>query len=74
VCGGLDGNIDPAVGAHIISGVLARLVVLAVMEILQIWPKSLISKCFAGHPKKLWITLWRTRSVWPETLENQAFR
>jgi hypothetical protein len=33
----------------------------------------LISKCFAYHPKNLWITLLKTRPQGPKTLENQGF-
>jgi hypothetical protein len=32
----------------------------------------LISKCFAGHPENLWITLLKTCSEGHETLENQG--
>jgi hypothetical protein len=74
VGGGLDGNIDPGVCTHIFSSVFSKLKFLLVMEILQILSKLLISKCFGRHPKKLWITLWRTEARWPESLENQAFR
>jgi len=33
----------------------------------------LISKCFAGHPEKLWITLLKTCRQGRESLENQGF-
>jgi hypothetical protein len=74
VGGGLDGNVNPVVCTHIFPVVLAGLKVLLVMEILQIVPKSLISQCFDSHPKKLWITLWKTGVGSPQSLENQAFR
>jgi len=33
----------------------------------------LISKCFAGHPENLWITLLKTRHQGRESLKNQGF-
>jgi hypothetical protein len=33
----------------------------------------LISKCFAGHPENLWITLLKTCREGREALENQGF-
>jgi hypothetical protein len=59
---------------HIFPGVLSVLAKLMVKRILQIGPKSLILKRFGSHPKKLWITLWKTGDGSLRSLENQAFR
>jgi hypothetical protein len=46
---------------------------LMIRQILETGRKLLISMPFGFDPKKLWITLLRTWSGCPGSLENQAF-
>jgi hypothetical protein len=53
--------------------ILVKMPFLMIRQILETGRKLLISMPFGFDPKKLWITLLRTWSGGPESLENQAF-